>query len=164
MRKNRKLRKQRHIRAPLKPKEKHYRSKIDESTQEKSQHESFMLKKKCEGKFFEERAQNVLFWCISAFARNMPKYIPSKTKLCIHDHFEKGKSFFLHYFLMEYSWEPCSMFSMECAFSPKVLVEPSMCTISFVSCVVQWKANIFYFSHSFILLFREYHSRFPCCV
>lgn len=35
---------------------------------------------------------------------------------------------------------------------------------SLVSRVVLWKANIFYFSHSFIFLFREYHSQFPCSV
>jgi hypothetical protein len=60
-----------------------------------------------------------------------------------------------------------TMFSIGKALSlgeERCSAEPFDAYTSLVSCVVQWKANIFCFSHSFIFLFREYHSQFPCCV
>lgn len=84
--------------------------KIDESTQEKSQHETFIPKRNengkfVKGKFVVERAQNRL-------CAQHAKIYPSLKAKCVYTIIskeKKEKSSFLHYFLMEYSWEP-SMF------------------------------------------------------
>lgn len=85
------------------------------------------------------------------------------------DHFERGKTKFSFYiiFLIEYSWEPCSMFSMECGvFSPN----RELIHFHIVSCVVQWKANVrvLVFIHSTrrlnISFFCEKHSLLTCSV
>lgn len=117
--------------------------------------------KKCEGKNFRGACAKCFIVMYISICAQHAKIYPIEGEFVYTRSFRKRKKFFLHYFLMEYSWEPC--FPMECSPLWNVFVESPTC-ISLVSCVVQWKANIFYFSHSFIFHFREYHSQFPCCV
>lgn len=106
-----------------------------------------------------------MFYCVYQHLRATCQNISHWRQNVYTRSFRKGKSFFTLFpngiFMRTMFHVPC--FRWNVLLSKNFFVEPSM-WISLVSCVVQWKANIFYFSHSFIFLFREYHSQFSCCV
>lgn len=149
---NVKQRKRSTIKFLLKPENKHemVRRNRQKHTGEKSTWKFYAEKQK--GKFSDELAQIVL-WLVSAFARNMPNPTCRSSK-------EENKVFLLHYFLMEYSWEPCSMFSMECAVFPKVVS-----WYNFLSPVASFSGRRTYSFYSVEKYrFRENHSQFTCRV
>lgn len=116
------------------------------------------------------------FMVMSAFARYMPESI--KRRNCVYTIvFRKRKTFFLpNYFLMEYSWEPCStLFSVESA----LLKKSFAWRIYFISCdsmegeyfrdifdffQLTWTEKVFlFFLRSVLTIFRfvcTFHQRF----
>ena len=121
-----------------------------------------------------KRKENIFRWSVrKLFHSDVHRHLRAvplrRQKLCIHDRFEKGKKCFCTLFsdgiFMRIMFSiGKALFSLEKVVLTSSSTRKPHCIPSLVSCVVQWKANIFCFSHSIILLFRVYHSQFPCCV